>query len=288
MKLFFLALAATCSTLAFASEAQAPEQIERASYTAWLNEIHSVISPFNEYLFDWYETQLRTPMPEGVAQDPEKIFVAIDAPLAETIELEDAGDIETGVTYGLETYALVDVDVNTAIEALLFKWGKPIGKPSGMTYPYDTVYGYRQEIGEPKWGASTFQTTTTKTGGGIAKDQKDIYSLMVRGDSSRGYVAVGQFLKPHGNTSTTASMSILMFLPTPDGKTEFRVSGRHMGQSYKFFGIEYGRRNFGFNKDRIRVGQKEFIDSMYELKRTGTIKERRPAFMCRFMPAFGC
>ncbi len=278
MKLTVFAFATLVCSFASASEAQAPEQIERSSYTAWLEEIRSVISPFNEYMFDWYETQLRSPMPEEVAQDPEKIFVAIDAPLAETIELEDAGDIEAGVTYGLETYALVDAPVDTAIETLLFKWGKPIGQASGTTYPNDTVYGYRQETIEQKWGPATYQTTTVKTSGGIAKDQKDIYSLMVRGDSVRGYVAVGQFFKPNGNTSTISSMSVLMFLPTPDGKTEFRVSGRHMGQSYKFFGIEYGRRNFGFNKDRIRVGQKEFIDSIYELKRTGTIKERRPSF----------
>jgi hypothetical protein len=272
----FVALLALFSSLAYASEAFAPEQVERESYNAWLQTIGSNVNPFSDYLFDWYEEEMQRALPPEVAQDPENIFVAVDRPLAETIELEDAGDIEKGVTYGLETYALVDAPVDIALETLLFKWGKPVGEAAGTTYPMDTVYGFRQESIEPKWGPSTYQTTTTKTNGGLAKDQKDLWSLMVRGDSTRGYVVIGNFFKPHGNTSTTSSMSMMLFLPTPEGKTEFRVSGRHMGQSYTFFGIEYGRRNFGFNRDRIRVGQKEFIDSIYELKRTGKIKERRP------------
>lgn len=272
---FFLLLGLVAS-IALASEAVAPEQVERASYRAWLGEIGSVESPFLDYLFDWLESELPRALPAEVAEDPEHIFVSVDRPLAETIELENAGDLEAGITYGLETYALVDVPVEIALETLLFKWGKPIGEREGTTYPVDTVYGFRQESIEAKWGLRTYQTTTTKANGGLAKDQRDIYSLMVRGDATRGYVVVGGFLKPNGNTTTSASMSMMLFLPTSDGKTEFRVSGRHMGQSYKFFGIEYGRRNFGFNKERIRAGQKEFIDSMYELKRTGKIRERRP------------
>lgn len=32
----------------------------------------------------------------------------------------------------------------------------------------------------------------------------------------------------------------------------------------------------GFNRDRIRLGQKEFIDAVDQFKKTGKIPERRP------------
>lgn len=270
----FISLCLLVSSFAFASSAEAPERIEREAYAAWLESIQSVVSPFRDHLFDWFEGDHERALPPEVFQDPEKLFVTVDRPLQETIELEEFGEIEAGVTYGFETYALIDAPVEMALETLLFKWGKPIGAREGVTYPMDTVYGFREEAMIEKWGA--YQTTTIKTNGGLAKDQRDVYTLLVRGNARDGFVAIGNFLKPHGNTSTTSSMSIMSFRPTADGKTEFRVSARHMGQSYTFFGIEYGRRNFGFNRERVRVGQKEFIDSIYELQRTGKIRERRP------------
>jgi hypothetical protein len=68
----------------------------------------------------------------------------------------------------------------------------------------------------------------------------------------------------------------MILKPLSDGSTEYRVSGRYTGQSYLFFGIEFGRRNYGFNVSRIRAGQKDFFAQAAELKKTGKIRERRP------------
>jgi hypothetical protein len=67
-----------------------------------------------------------------------------------------------------------------------------------------------------------------------------------------------------------------MLKPMADGRTDYRVAGYHLGQSYAFFGIEYGRKNFGFNRERIRQGQQEFYGQVAELKQTGKITERKP------------
>lgn len=271
----YLILLALLQLNAFA-EPMPPNNTEKTEYTNWLGAIGSAVSPFSDFVFEWYETQKSANLPPEVAQDPEKLFVSVQRPLQETIKLEDAGDIEIGVTYGVETYAILDAPVKTVLEALLFKWGKPVGAREGTTYPSDTVYSYRQESLQERWGSSSYLGTTVKRGGGLAKDQNDLYTLLVRGDETTGYVLIGSFFKPNGSTTTSSSFSITTIKPTADGKTDFRVSGRHMGQNYTFLGVEYGRKNFGFNRDRLRLGQKEFFASVDELKRTGKIRERKP------------
>lgn len=243
MKKSILFLLFSLSTFAHA-EPQPPANPVRADYVKWLQSHGGTISPFSDYVFDWYEAQVGAPLPKEVAADPEKLFVSVEKPLAETIELEDNGDIEAGVTYGLETYAIIDAPVSMVLETIMFKWGKPVGQREGTTYPLDTVYSYRQESIKERWNSNAWETTTTKTGGGFAKDQHDVFSLVAFGDAQKGYVLLGNFTKNHGFTTTTSSFSIMTLTPTADGKTDYRVSGRHMGQSYTFLGIGYGRKNF--------------------------------------------
>ena len=71
-----------------------PATVTRASYEGWLRAIGSNLSAFTDNAFDWYETQLRTPLPSQVAADPDKIYVNVDKALQETIALEQSGDIE--------------------------------------------------------------------------------------------------------------------------------------------------------------------------------------------------
>jgi hypothetical protein len=47
------------------------------------------------------------------------------------------------------------------------------------------------------------------------------------------------------------------------------------GQSYAFFGLDNGRKNFGFNVSRIREGQKDFYSQVKALKETGKIPEKQ-------------
>lgn len=263
------------TTSAYAKDA--PAELNRDSYSTWLAQVGSVSSPYLERIFDWAQEQRSARLPDPVLADPDKLFVTVERPLADAIEAEANGDVEAGVTYGLETYGVIDAPVATVLETILFRWGKPIGsKAGGITYPVDTVFSYREEKAQPMWGPNAYRVETVMKGGGVAKDQSDISSLIVRGDARRGYMIIGNFYGALGKTPTTSSMSIMLLTPTADGKTDYRVSGRYTGQSYKMFGLDFGRKNYGFNVSRIRNGQKDFYLMVDELKRTGKITERKP------------
>ena len=278
----FLSMMIACSLiLAGAARAEntvpeAPVEITREAYGAWLEEIGSVTSPYQEKIFEWLDEQNSRTLPREVMSDPDHLFVTVDRPLQETIEAEEMGDVEKGVTYGLETYGIIDAPVDTVLETILFRWGKPVGAASGITYPVDSVFSFREEKLETFWGDRSYRCETKMRGGGVAKDQNDTASLLVRGDALAGYTIVGNFFGPNGSSPTTSSISIMLLRPLEDGRTEYRVSGRYTGQSYSFFGIEFGRKNYGFNVSRIRAGQKDFYGQVQELKATGKITERRP------------
>ncbi len=272
--MFSLMMGLLLATLVQASDA--PAVLEREAYRSWLQEIESVESVYLDSLFDWMEEQKISELPAAVDADPEKLFVSVDKPLQDTIEAEANGDIEKGTTYGLETYGKISAPIETVLETILFRWGKPVGQLAGTTYPYDTVFSFRQETLAPFWGPQAYRTETLMRGGGVAKDQSDVNSLVLRGNSEEGYFLAGSFFGAKGRTPTTSAMSIIYLKPGPSGDTEYRVSGRYTGQSYAIFGLEFGRRNYGFNVTKIRQGQKEFYSMVEELKTTGKIRERRP------------
>ena len=251
-----------------------PVDIEKTGYAQWLSQIGAPTTTYLDYAFGWYADQLTKPLPPQASTDPDKLFVTVDKPLAEAIRVESAGDVEEGSTYGLETYAIVDAPVATVLEAILFRWGKPVGHASGVTHPNDTVFGYRQETLTLEWGPDSFKTYTIKKHGGVASDLDDTFSLLLRGNATDGYLLAGSFIAPNGDTTTTSFITIIMIKPTPDGKTDYRVAGMQTGQNYSFFGLDGGRRNFGFNVGRIRDGQKDFLNQVKTLRDTGKIPER--------------
>jgi hypothetical protein len=53
--------------------------------------------------------------------------------------------------------------------------------------------------------------------------------------------------------------SIMLLRSAADGKTEIRQSLRRSGQSYAAFGLDFGRKNFGFNATRDRAAEKAFL-----------------------------
>lgn len=261
-----------------AVEASAPNQLERDAYTSWITSIGSKDSPFIEQGFDWWYEERGRELPGEVYQDPAGIYVVVDRALKETTELEDMGEITKGVTYGSEVYDRIDAPIETVLEAILFRWGKPIGKNEGTTFPIDNVYGQRKESLELRWGAGSYWSQEVKTQGGLAKDIRDNYTLLVRGSGNTGYELIGMFHSPFGETSTISSLMMMQLRSVSPGVTEYKAYSRHMGQYYGFLGIEYGRKNFGFNPSRVREGQVEFIRSVMELKETGNIRERLPDF----------
>lgn len=253
-----------------------PAAITRAGYETWLHSLNSNVSAFLDNAFDWYDRQLKSPLPAQVATDPDKIYVNVDRALQETIALESSGDIEEGNTVGFDAYALIDVPVQVALETKLFNWGKPVGQAAGTTYPYDTVFSSSRFTLSERWGAGNYYSRSVQTGGGIVKDLHDDYTVLVRGDAVHGYTLFITYFGPNGDTATQAHISIIMLTPTANGKTEYRQCVRQNGQSYKIFGIEFGRKNFGFNVARDRQGVKALMNTMAELKNTGKIKENRP------------
>ena len=229
MKSVILSLtAASALVLSLAAQAGVPvppPTIDRATYPAWLQQIGAPASPYFNFAFSWLEEQSKKPLPAQVAADPEKLFVSVDRPLAEAVKAEGAGDVEEGTSYGLETYAIIDAPVATVLETILFRWGKPVGQPAGITHPFDTVFGFREEKATPEWGPGSFKTITQKKNGGIASDMNDSFSLLVRGNPQQGFVIAGSFLAPTGATTTSSFITMIVIRPMADGKTEYRVAG---------------------------------------------------------------
>jgi hypothetical protein len=124
-------------------------------------------------------------------------------------------------------------------------------------------------------GQGSFYSTAVQAGGGIARDLNDTFSILLRGNARDGYSIFTSFLAPGGDTQTTGHFSIVMIKPTGNGKTEFRQLAFQVGQSYAIFGIEFGRKNFGFNYSRVRQGEKGFVAQVMELKTTGKITEKK-------------
>jgi hypothetical protein len=275
MRTLLLSLCVTALLPAMASAGPTPPaQIDRATYGEWLTAIGAPVTPYFNYMFSWYEGQAGKPLPAQVLSDPDKLFITVDAPLAEAIREEGAGDAEEGTTYGLETYGVIDAPVATVVETMLFRWGKPVGQQVGVTHPNDTVFGFREEKLTQEWGAGSYKTYTLKHNGGVANNMDDTFSLLVRGDVQKGYVLVGSYLGPNGDTTTSSFITIMIVKPTADGKTDFRIAGMQTGQNYSFFGVDMGRRNFGFNVARLRTGQKDFYSQVKALRETGKIPEK--------------
>jgi hypothetical protein len=267
LAIFGFALSAAASDLP-------PAEVERTNYTNWLTAIKSNVSPFVDAGFDWWYEERGRELPTEVYADPDSTFVTVDRGLKETIDLEDVGEIPKAVTYGNEVYSRINADVSIVRDAVLFRWGKPIGKSDGATYPVDAIYGQRRETIQERWGINSYWSMELKARGGLAKDIHDNFTLLVRGNDLAGYDIVGSFHSPFGDTTTTSSLMMIQIRPLAGGFTAYKALTRHLGQYYGFLGVDYGRRNFAFNPTRVRDSQQEFLRSVDELKRTGTIRER--------------
>jgi hypothetical protein len=265
-----------------AAKKPAPAELELASYEAWVRTIlpsQDTFSAFTPYVFEWYaEESQRSSLPAEVQEDPDRIFVRTDRPIAQTDELEGSGEIEEGNTVGAEVYAEFDATVEQALEAMMYVWGKPVGASVGHSFPPPSPYGRRVEYFAPlpELGEGAFANMTMRKDGGIIKDIFDRYILLVRGDRERGYTVVMQYVEPALKTLTQQVFAIALLTPLPNGKVAYRISTRYQGQSYKVLGnISIGRAQIGFNKAKIKNVALEYGQRIKELKETGTIKDRK-------------
>ncbi|MCO5141707.1 MAG: hypothetical protein M9962_01300 [Oligoflexia bacterium] len=259
-----------------------PAALEEESYMEWIEPIYewaggNPYSAFTPLVFEWYREEKDRGLPSEVFEDPGKVFVNVNRPLQQTIELEDAGEIEVGNTVGAEVYAQMDGTVDEALEAMVFRWGKPVGATEGKTYPPGGAFARRVEYFSPisNWGDGAYANLSLRRDGGIVKDLADRYLFLVKGDSQKGYDVVMQYLKSGGKTPTQQCFAIAIIRPEAPGKVSYKISTRFQGQSYKVLGnVSIGRKNIGFNVEKVRAIQVEYMGMLDELKKTGTIQDK--------------
>src|SRR6266850_574726 len=101
-----------------------PVQITRVNYKPWLTAVIGstyVPSAFYDIMFDWHEAQLLPDsFPSGVNADPEKLYVVTDIARQQTIQLENAGEIEQGNTIGFDAYGSVKVPIDLLLQTTLY------------------------------------------------------------------------------------------------------------------------------------------------------------------------
>jgi hypothetical protein len=255
----------------------APATLSADSYAAWVDPIakpngKDYTSAFAPSIFAWYAAQKDAALPPQVQQDPDHIYVDVDTAKKEALALEASGDIEPYTAAGANVYAMVDGNVDQALEAQLDVWGKPIGQMEGKTKPAPAPFGKRANwfAPNPAWGPGAYASLEVRKDGGIIWDLSDRYLLLVRGDSTHGYDVLMQFLGPVGTSSTTNVLAIAVIRPLPNGKASFKISSRYQGQSYRFLG-DIGRNTIGFSQSKVRGIQKSYVDSVTELRTTGKI-----------------
>jgi hypothetical protein len=255
----------------------APAQLERNAYLRWAEPIlknggKDYSSAFAEKIFAWFEREKDRPLPAEVQKDPEKIFVNVEGPKAETIALENSGEIEPYVAAGAEVYAELQGTVDQALEAELNLWGKPVGQSEGRTKPAPAPFGKRVDYlaPNPLWGSGVFASLEIRKNGGIINDLSDRYFVLVRGDSQKGYDIAMQFIGVVGESATSNVFAIAIIRPLPNGKSSFKISSRYQGQSYRILG-EVGRNTIGFSSSKVRGLQKNYMDTIVELRSTGKI-----------------
>lgn len=262
----------------------APAQLTLDSYVNWATPIlkpsakSDFVSAFTPLIFEWYESEKGRDLPSEVLKDKDNIFVNVQRPLQQTIDMEDAGEIEEGTTVGAEVYALMDGSPSEVLETMLYRWGKPVGKTEGQTYPPGGPFARRVEYfaPNPEWGEQAYASLSLRRDGGIVKDLADRYMMIIRGNENDGYDVFMQYFKDGGGTPSTKCFAIAMIRPVSGGKTSYRISTRYQGQSYKILGnVSIGRKNIGFNVDKVRGIQLEFRDALAELKKTGSIKDHK-------------
>jgi hypothetical protein len=257
----------------------APTELSLDAYNRWVEPIarpagRDFTSAFAPKIFAWYEREKNAALPGQVNQDPEKIYVDVGTAKAQALALEDSGDIEPYTAAGADVYAVVDGNVDQALEAQLNCWGKPVGQSEGKTKPAPAPFGKRANwfAANPLWGPGAFASLEIRRNGGIIRDLSDRYLLLVRGDSRKGYDVLMQFLGPVGQSGTTNVLAIAVIRPLPNGRASFKISSRYQGQSYAMLG-EIGRNTIGFSQSKVRGIQKSYVDSVAELRDTGKIQD---------------
>lgn len=254
----------------------APKALDYDSFTKWsapILEANDAVSPFTEGAFKWLADERVRGLPNEVYNDRDHIFVDVSGPRAETEAFEDSGEVEKDTTVGANLYAEMDGTVDQVLETMLFRWGKPVGAKEGQTNPEPGNFSARTEFfaPQPEWGPGAYANQSVRKGSGIVKDMNDRYAVLVRGDSSRGYEVLMQFVKRGGKSETTKCIGIAIIAPLANGKTAYKITTRYQGQYYGTLGSWVGKSQFGFNVKNAKEVQLDFIRQLNDLKTKGTI-----------------
>lgn len=256
----------------------APAELSKEAYLRWAEPLLKAqgtdrTSPFSEKIFAWYEANKNTGLPSQVGADPQKIYADVATAKAETLALEQAGEMEENVGAGANVYAEIQGTPEQALEATLYLWGKPVGQAGGKTKPAaQPSHSIRADWLEPnpKWGPGAFANLEVRKEGGIVKPLSDHYVILVRGDAVKGYTVLMQFVAPQGQTETTHVLAIAIIKAIGKDKVMHKISSRYMGQKYP----SILRDTIAFNTSKVRQIEKRFVDYVTELRTTGKIADQ--------------
>jgi hypothetical protein len=290
MKIVYIMIGALTAGTAFAAPnpalldlppgSAAPQVLTLDSYTKWAAPMlkPGYASLFTGKVFEWFENEKSRDLPPETYADAGKIYVSVDRPLQQTIELEQSGDIEEGNTVGAEVYSLMDGSVHEVLNTMLYRWGKPADAEDGKTYAPGGQFARRIDYWAPNanWGAQAFASLSLRKDGGIVKDIADRYIVLIRGNDAQGYDVIMQFVRPGGTTLTKQCFAMAIIRPAANGKTSYKLSTRFQGQSYKVLGnVRIGRAQIGFNVAKVRAIQEETMGMLKELRSTGKIADHK-------------
>ena len=259
----------------------APAELSLASYQAWAAPLlkgADAVSAFTPKVFEWYQNEKDRGLPQDVYNDPQHIYVNVQRPLEETLAFENSGDITEGNTVGAEVYAEQAGTLTQALNTMLFRWGKPAGVAEGHTYPPGGPFQKRVDYfaANPDWGPQAYASLTMRRNGGLLQNLFDRYIVLIRGDETRGYDVLMQYVKPGGDSPTEKCFAIAILRPLPNGMVAYKISTRYQGQGYKILGsLKIGREQIGFNVQKDRAVQVESNGLLKELHDGGTIKDRK-------------
>jgi hypothetical protein len=241
-----------------------PEQITSDTYKNWLGSINSKVSAFLPYAFNWYQAQSASPLPSQVLADPKKLYITVEQAIKETVTMENSGDIEEGVAMGYDAYRIVQYPISAALDTLLFFCGKPVGQSEGETHPHSSIFGACHCSLKEQWGPRNDTYSASLTNGGIISDWNDNYTALIRGSDAAGYSIFSSFFGPMAglDTATKNQISIMTLRAQSATATEFRQYLRREGQSYKVFGLDFGRKNFGFKVSRFRQAEEDIFKAV--------------------------
>lgn len=258
-------------------QAPAPDTLQLEQYLAWAEPIltanpdSEAISPYSEQLFQWYQRNKGVSLPSELSDGREPVFINVERPLAEVKAMElkvgKVPGLSLAETVGAEVYARMNGSARQVLDAVMFRWGKPVGNGmEGCTRPADAFYSDRQDClrSVPAWGTGAYVSDSLRLKSSLLPDLADRFLVLLR-EVDGGYDILIQFIQPipERSTPTKRSLTFIIIRPIDEKTASMKMNFRYQGTSYR--GFPMGYQMFGFNRDRSLEVFKKFDEKLAEI-----------------------